>query len=132
MPPFSLIFVAELACKVVKIKKWECFVSLNWYKLRSNTIKALVTSSCLQMFFKIGVLKFLQYSQGNRCVAVSNTHVFMACTSPFQFFLGGGLKFLEQSLLVGSKIFILLGGSHNFEVKIKIASYQYRVYFWNN
>ena len=54
----------------------------------------------------------------------------------------GRLKFLEKSLLGGGcKTFILVEegqfcwrgrGSHNFEVKIKIAKYQYKEYFWNN
>ena len=46
-------------------------------------------SSCLQMFFKIGVLKILQYSQGNTCVAVSNTHVLQnRCFKIFAIFTG--------------------------------------------
>ena len=36
MSPCSLIFVAEFACKVVKIRKGECFVTLNKYKAKKQ------------------------------------------------------------------------------------------------
>ena len=53
-------------------------------------------------------------------------------------------EILEKPLLGGSEIFnlvwggggrggvIVLGGSHNFEVKTKTAQYQHEEYFWNN
>ena len=36
MSPCSLIFVAEFACKVVKIEKRECFVSMNEYNAKKQ------------------------------------------------------------------------------------------------
>ena len=84
------------------------------------------------MLFKIGAFKKFAIFLRKTCVLESPTHVFMACTSPPPTWgWKGGLIFLEKSLLMGSKIFILLGEggillggggvSHNFEVKIKIA-----------
>ena len=49
---------AEFACKVVKIKRRECFISLNEYKAKKEHNQGFGNrSSRSRMLFKIGALK---------------------------------------------------------------------------
>ena len=65
--PCSLFFVAEFACKVVKMKKWECSVSLKEDKAKKQYNQGFGNrSSSSEMFFKIGTLKNFAIFTGKR------------------------------------------------------------------
>ena len=75
MSPCSLIFVAEFACKVVKIEKRECFVSVNEYKAKKQHSQGFGNrSSRSQMFFKIVVFKnFAIFTEKHTCWSLQYT-----------------------------------------------------------
>ena len=75
MSPCSLIFVAEFACKVVKIEKWECFVSMNEYNAKKQYNQGFGNrSSRSEMFFNIGVFKdFAIFTGKHACWSLKHT-----------------------------------------------------------
>ena len=67
--------MAVFACKVVKIEKRECFVSVNEYKAKKQHNQGFGDgSNRSQMFFKIDVFKnFAIFTGKHTCCSLQHT-----------------------------------------------------------
>ena len=130
---FSVGFFFNFFLKFSGTLKMFLFsVQGNFYIILSSQVDAIIQE------FNLGISSYVTITL--LCKLCSC----MVCTPPPPpSSLGvGGVKifrkvfawgWLQNFYFGGGGVVVLEGkGSHNFEVKIKIAKYQYKEYFWNN